>query len=155
MAQTTGGMSARSLKVEYDIDTGTGFSGSYTDLSGYGANVEPSGEERAYAEQHTFDGDSPLVGYGKLSAAEATLRAVYTQTDAEAFDVIYDAKKNHYPFKLRWSVPGAATAGDKLYECAGYVVTCTPPGGDAESAETVLFEAKVVGPDFDESTVSE
>ena len=152
MTQTTGGMSARALKVEYAVNTGGGF-GSYVDISGYAASVEPSGAERGVGEQHTFDGDTPIVTTGKLSAARAVLRSVYTQTDSEAFDAIYDAKVNNYPFKLRWSVPGGAT-GDKQYEVEGYVTKCTPPGGDAGSADVVLFEAEVVSASFDESTVS-
>jgi len=152
MTQTTGGMSARALKVEYAVNTGGGF-GSYADISGYAASVEPSGAERGIGEQHTGAGDTPIVTTGKLSAARAVLRAVYTQADSEAFDAILDAKVNNYPFKLRWSVPGGAT-GDKQYEIEGYVAKCTPPSGDTGSPDLVLFEAEIVGADFAESTVS-
>lgn len=153
MAQATGGLSARAMIVQYDINTGGGFAGSYTTLSGYGVVVEASGAQRAWSEQHTFEGDTPIIGYGKLSAAEALLRAVYTQTDAQAFDVLFDAKVNHYPFKLQWSIAGGAS-GDKEYETHGYVVECTPPGGDGTSPDIVLFEARVVANDFDESVAS-
>lgn len=148
MAQTTDQMSARALKVEVNVN-----GGGYTDISGFAVSVEPGGEERDYSEQHTFDGDSPLLGFGKLSAAEATLKAVYTQADSDPFDEIWDAKKAHQTVALRWSVPGGASS-DKQYECSGYCVACTPPGGESSSSDVVLFEAKIVAQDFDESTVA-
>jgi hypothetical protein len=85
--------------------------------------------------------------------AQAVLRAVYTNDDDEPFDAIYDAKVNHYPFKLKWSIPGGAS-GDKEYEVNGYVTECTPPEADAGSADVIMFEATITAPDFDETTAT-
>lgn len=148
MTQTTGGMSARAMKVQVDVNAG-----GYVDVSGYGASVEPSGGDRAYGEQHTFDGDTPIIGWGKLGASSVVLKAVYTQTDAEPFDSIYDAKVGHLPVKVKWSIPGGASA-DKEYEVEGYVSKCTPPGGEAGSPAVIMFVAEIVGPEFAESVVA-
>lgn len=141
-------MTASDLKVEYTVGVGPA-----VDLSGYAVTVDPEGAERAWSETHVFDCDTPVMGYGKLACAKATIKAVYTQDDAEPFDDIYDAKVANDDFKLKWSVAGGA-AGDKEYEVAGKVVECSPPGGEAGSADLVFFEALVVANDFDETVVA-
>lgn len=148
MAQTTGGTTAKGLLVEWSTD-----GSAYNSASGYGVAVEPSGAERDVGEQHTFEGDTPIVGTGKLSAADVTLRAVYTQTDSEFFDVMFDAKENDSDIWIRYSMFGGAS-GDKQYTVQGKCVMCTPPGGEAGSADIVLFEARVVGAKYEEATVA-
>lgn len=142
------GVSARQLLAEYSLN-GTDF----TSVAGANVAIEPSGEDRAYAEQPVFEVDDPVIGYGKLSAADVMLRAVYTQTDSEIFDVLYDAKIANSDIWLRWSVYGG-NSGDKQYTVQGKVVECVPPGGEAGSADVVLFEARVIGAKYTESVVT-
>lgn len=148
MAQTTGGTTAKGLVTGYSTN-----GSDFTDVSGFGVAVEPSGAERAFSEQHTFEGDTPIVGTGKLSAADVTVRAVYTQVDSEFFDVMYDAKVNDSDIWIKYSTFGG-TSGDKEYVIKGKCVMCTPPAGDAGSADTVLFEARVVGAQYTEQAVA-
>jgi len=145
-------MSARKMKVEYDIDSGGGYVG-YTDVGGFAASVAPGGGDRAHEDFHTFDGDTPIVGWGKLGSSSVVLKAAFTQADAQPHDDIYDAKINHYPVKLKWCVAGGAV-GDKEFEVEGHVARCLPPGGEASSASVVQFEAEIIGPDYDESVVA-
>jgi hypothetical protein len=149
MAQTTDGMSARAQKVEYSTDDGA----SWTDISGYAVSVTPAGGDRAHSDAYTFDGDTPIKGYGKLSPAEAQISAVYTQADAEPFDKIYDAKVDNSDFWLKWSYAGGSV-GDKEYQVRGKVVACTPPSGNADSPDIIMFQATVVSSGFTESTAS-
>jgi len=83
MTQTTDGMSFIAAKVHVSADGIT-----WTDVSGHGASVAVGGGSRAVGEEHTFDGDTPIIKAGKRAATEVTVRYVYTEEAADPFEVV-------------------------------------------------------------------
>ena len=147
MAQTENSISARSQKVEYKIAAG-----SWTDVGGFLSIVTPGGGDRAQSEAHTFDGDIPVIGWGKRAAATAEVTVLYTETDAEPFDALYDAKVAHSITQIRWQPAGAG--GTVQFLISGYISVCTPPTGDAGSADKQLFTCTVVGAEIVKGTAA-
>lgn len=84
MAQTAEGMSFVAAKVIVSTDGWV----TYTELSGHGASVATAGGDRATGEEHTFDGDTPIVKAGKRASTDVTVRYVYTEEVADPFEVV-------------------------------------------------------------------
>jgi len=139
MAQTEGGMSWIAAEVHVNA-LGTG--NAWTDITGQGASVAVSGGERATGEQHTMDGDTPIVKAGRRGSLDLTVRFVYTEEAAEAFEVvraIYEAEggdmyvqytpKGGYWFKTGHGIctsllyPGGV-AGEGTVLMSEFVVKC-------------------------------
>lgn len=148
MAQTTAGITPKGMVVSFSSD-----GAAWTDMSGMGVSVEPTGAARAFSELHTFEGDTPIVGTGKLSAADVTVKGVLTPTDAEFFDFMFDAKVADSAVYIKYSPAGGAS-GDKEYTVQGKCIECTPPGGEAGSSDIILAEARIVGAAYAEAVVA-
>lgn len=84
MAQTTNGLSFEAAKVIVSADDWA----THTEVSGHGASVATAGGERATGEEHTFDGDTPIVKAGKRASTDITVRYVYTEEAADPFEVV-------------------------------------------------------------------
>ncbi len=137
MAQTADGMSFIAAKVHVSADGIT-----WTDVSGFGASVAEGGGERATGEEHTFEGDTPIVKSGKRASKDVTVRYVYTEEAADPFEVVraqYETSggalyvqyspKSGFWFKM---LPGIITsfgfptgeAGDGAVTMCEFVVKC-------------------------------
>ena len=139
MAQMTGAISPKAMKVEYSANGVT-----WTDMSGYAANVEPGGGERKSGEAYTYDGETPIVTFAKMNAAEVKIKAVYTKAVNAPFDFFRDALADDDSMYVRWSPEGGAV-NDKLFTLYGHVTDCKPVAGASDDANPILFSATVKG----------
>lgn len=138
MAQTTGAMSPQNMYVGFSAN-----GSSWTDASGYANAVAVSGGERQTGEAFTFDGNTPIVKYGKLGYLTITVTGVYTETAAHIATVAKTAYEAGSAFYVRWS-PGGGDAGDLGYTTsAGTVINPPYPGGAADTPDPILLEIVV------------
>ena len=136
MTQTTNGMTFISAKVFVSPDGST-----WTDVSGFGASIQPSEGERYVAEENTFDGDIPIVEGGKRKSLKLTVRYVYTEEAADPFEILrtqHETAKG--PIYVQYSPE------DDFWYSTGLGVLVTPgyPGGDAKADSIVMSEFVVV-----------
>lgn len=150
MAQTTTAMGPSKMSVEISTN-GT----LWTALSGSLALVDPDGQERAVGSANVFDGDKPILGYGKLQPVKIKGRGLYTPTTGEAFEVIRAVHEtvggaNIY---MRWS-PEGGEAGDKRFTTGkAYLSSFKYPGGDADDENPIPFEFEVTAGGITTETV--
>lgn len=132
MAQTTDGITFKNCKLEMSVNGSV-----WTDISGFAASVEVGGGERETGEAFTFDGDTPILLAGKRGALEVKAKIVYTEGVSEAQETIRAAYEGATPFYLRWTPKGT---GFLYTTSAGIPVSPPYPGGEAESADTLIGE---------------
>ena len=147
MAQTNDAFPASEQVVEYKVAAG-----SWTEFDGFAKVVTPGGGDRAQAEAFTFDGDTPVVTFGKRSMATVEVAVLYTETDAEPFDALYDAKVAGSITQIRWQPAGAG--GTVQYLISGEINAISPPTGDAGSADALSFAVTVTGPEIVKGTAA-
>lgn len=132
MAQTTDGLSFRQAIVFVSPDGST-----WTDVSGFGASVAVGGGERATGEQHTFDGDVPIVKAGKRGSVDVTVRYVYTEEATDPFEVVraaYEAAGG--AFYVQYSPKN----GFWFKSGAGVLTKHESPGGEPGDGSVVMSE---------------
>lgn len=158
MAQTTGAMSGAAGSVEYSFDAESGTAATWVNISGYAASVEVSGGEAVTGQQLTLDGDAAIVtAANKINPYTITVNAVFTETDSEPFDALYDRYTGATKTAaFRWSPAGGGT-GDVEFsttDSAGTaavnvpITACTPPGVDASSGDPRMFTVSFISPDI-------
>lgn len=137
MAQTTDAISMANAKVEVSTDGST-----YTDISGFAAQVEVSGGDRQAGDSYTYDGDTAIITIGKREPIDITVNVVYTEGSSDPFEAVraqYEAGSDLY---VRWSPKGGST-GDKQYTANGPVTSFAYPAGEAGSGDAVLCQFTV------------
>jgi len=134
MAQGTG-ISPKDMVVELSTD-----GSSWTNISGDANNVEPDGGERKTGGFVTFDGDTEGVTRGKREKMTIKISALYNEGGSSGRGMAASAYENNTALYARWA-PKGATSGNKRFTTSAGVVK-TPPyvGGEAESADPILFE---------------
>lgn len=148
MAQTTGGMSANAMYVGLSTDGST-----WTDVSGYANNVVPSGGERQTGEAFTFDGNTPIVKYGKLGYITVTITGVYTEEANKLYALAKAAYEAGSALYARWS-PGGGDSGDYGYTTSvGTVVNPVYPAGSADTPDPILIEVVMNVGSITQSTI--
>lgn len=154
MTQTTGGKTFIAAAVDISTDNSD-----WTEIDSHGASVAVSGGERNAPEQHTFDGDTPIVKGGKRAALEVEVRFVYTEEADEPFEVcraIYETEGAEC--YVRYSPLGDDTSGGASpYRFSTGLTVMTGlvyPQGEAEGNEVILSGFTVKAPDLTKSTVS-
>lgn len=163
MPQTTGAIVGAGAKVEYSLDA-AGTTGTWVNFSGYAAGVEVSGGEQVTGSQMTLDGDAAIVrGANKTEPFTVTVSVVYTETDAQPFDALWDRFKGAAKtLALRWSPAGGAggaiqyatTDTAKTAPVLCPIVSCTPPSSAADSADPLMFELVVECADILKATIA-
>lgn len=163
MAQTTGAIVGSGAKVEYSLNA-SGTTGTWVDFSGYAASVEVSGGEQIVGSQMTLDGDAGIVrGANKTEPFTVTVSVVYTETDSQPFDALWDRFKTATKtVALRWSPAGGAggavqfatTDAAKSSPVLCPIVSCTPPTSAADSGDPLMFELVVECADILKSTIA-
>lgn len=144
------GLTFRNAKIEITVDGGS----NWINISGQTNTVTPSGAERNIGEFYDAQNDNPTLGAGKLGRHELMLRVKYTETDGQAWKVLYDAKEAATEVMVRWSPKGSNT-GDWLYTSdAGYVKSCPLPGQEVESGDPMRVEINIDVSDVNRSTVA-
>jgi len=160
MAQTTGSLPQGKCQVEVSVDASA-----WTDVSGSSASVSFSGGDQLTGEQHTFDGQFPIVtGSGKMGALTATFNIFYTETASEAFTVVYDRFKDGAAgtIAVRYSPAGGQSTESRYFasDDAGSaatlvpIINCPPPDADSSSGDAIMATFSVLAPQFKEETIS-
>ena len=150
MGQVTGAISGRISKIEYSTNYST-----YTDYSGGANSIKVKGGERQSGEAYTFDGDTAVVTFGKLTPVELTLRSLYVDSSVGHFAVISGMKTAATPMNVRWAYDTDTTGSWRFTSATGGVTSCTPPDATADKAgEPLLFEWTVRAPGVSEAVVA-
>ena len=159
MAQTTHAFNGAGAKVSISTDASA-----FTDISGYAASVEVSGGDQVTGGQFTHSGDAQVVtGTNKTEPITVTVNVLYTDEDAQPFDVVWDRFKGAAKtLCVRWS-PNGGAAGDEQYTTTDTekaaaklcpIVSCTPPPTDAASGDPIMFSFSVICADLLKATIS-
>lgn len=136
MAQTVVAMSGVNALVYLSDDGST-----WTNVSGSANQVAATEQRRASGEGYTFDGDTAILKAGKREPLEVTVRALYTESATESFEVVKELFETvgGGPCWVKWMPSGTATA--RAYDCASAVVTrFTYPPADATDPNPVAVE---------------
>lgn len=160
MAQTTGSLPQGKCQVEVSVNGST-----WTDISGQVTSVALSGGEQLTGEQHTFDGQYPIVtGSGKMGAVTATFNFVYTETSSEAFDVVFTRFEDGGvgTIYVRYSPAGGQSSEFRYFATndAGSAATavpitaCNPPDADAGVGDAIMASFAVIAPQFKQETIA-
>ena len=160
MAQTTGSLPQGGCQVEVSTDGST-----WTDVSGSVASVSMSGGDQMTGEQHTFDGQYPIVtGSGKMNATTAEFSIVYTETSSEAFDIVYGRFEDGGAgtIYVRYSPAGGQSTEARYFATndagsaatAVPIVSCIPPSADAGVGDTIMASFSVLAPQFKQETIA-
>ncbi len=159
MAQTTGALPQGKCQVEVSVD-GT----VWTDISGSTATATPGAGEQMTGEQHTFDGQFPIVtASGKMAATTMEFNIVYTETAVDGYVVVYDRFKDGATgtIYVRYSPAGGQSTEFRYFasDDAGSAPTavpitaCLPPPADAGVGDAIMASFAVLAPQFKQETI--
>jgi len=134
MAQTTGAVVEQCAKVDISPD-----GAAWTDISGATQSWSGMTQTRTTGEAYTFDGDTAIVGVGKRTPMDVTFNIVYTETDADAYEVIRTQFANTCGgnYYVRVS-PKGGNAGDEQITLYGLLNSFTYPEMDASTGDVVM-----------------
>jgi hypothetical protein len=141
MAQTTGAVANACAKVWISTDNIT-----YTDISGVAQSVADTEQTRISGEAYTFTGEGAIVKSGKKEPLELTFTIVYSETDAEAYQVVrqlFETATCSPNFYVRWSPRGGAADDEQITSGAGVITAFTYPPADATQGGPIITGFKV------------
>lgn len=137
-------LSACAMCVE--IMTGT----VWTDVSDNVSVITPPPVTRDNGHVWVFGEDTAALGSGRLNPAEIPIRGVFAEGTADPFYTLWNEFTTACGdmVALRWSPGGCTTAHDSFSTSTtkSEVIMMTPPGGDASSAEPLMWDAVVKTP---------
>jgi len=149
MAQTTGGISFKSNKIEISTNGTT-----WADISGFANSVSVDGGDRQTGEAYTYDGDTAIIAIGKREPVEVTVRVVYTEGTGDPFETVRAAYEGGTNLYVRWSPKGGTAGNFQFATGAGYVTAFGYPVGEAGSGDPVLVEFTVMAASITKSAVA-
>lgn len=132
MAQTTGAISFKDVKIEVSTD-----GNSWTDISGFANNIKLKGFTRNTGEYYTASGDTAILKAGKRKPGTITIECAYTEGAAEPyaiFDTAYSTPSDVY---ARWSPKGGSTGQKRFTSSVGIVSEPVYAVGDVEKGDIV------------------
>jgi len=135
MAQSTGGISARNVKIEGSVNGTT-----WTDISGFANSISPDGGDRDVGEEYTFDGDTPIVTFGKRKSLKLKVKVLYTEGASDPFETARAAYEANSAYYIRYSPNGQSTGTFLLTSSAGRIVTPPYPKMEAKAGDAVTLE---------------
>lgn len=140
-------MSACSMCVEI-MAGGT----TWTDYSDFLTVIEPPTQTRMTAEQYVFGEDTAALGWGKREPVDVPVRGVFEEGTASPFYAVlqeWEAACGDM-VAVRYSPGGCTTDNDsfRTSTTAGKMSTITYPGGDAASADVLMFEFSIRTPEI-------
>lgn len=142
MTQTTGAISGVANYVAVSTD-----GSSWTDISGMANKVEADSQKRTSGETYTFDGDTAILGWGKLEPLEITVTIVYTEGASDAFKKALTSLQTAGGARLqvRWAPKGNTAPNFQFTSGSDSKVSEMPPGPapDATSGDPVVLEFKI------------
>jgi hypothetical protein len=133
-----GGVSSCNMCVQMMTST------TWTDVSDHMTVVSPPTQTRMTGEAYVFGEDVAVIGVGKRQPVDVTVRGVWTGTSTEPFYNVYTEFTSPCGdlVAIRWGPDGCTTAKQVFYTntTKSEVVSLTFPGGDAGSAEIIMYE---------------
>lgn len=150
MTQTSDGKTF----IKAAVDVRQTAADSWTDVDGFGASVAVTPGERNAPSQHTFDGDTPIVKGGKRSATEVEVRFVYTENEADPFEVarsIYEAEEGDA--QVRYAPLGSGVGSFRFTSGSGVMTSFVYPQGNAEGDEIIMGGFTIVCPELTKEVV--
>lgn len=147
------GMSACTMCVELMVG-GT----AWTDYSDYLSVVEPPTQTREVSEAYVFGEDIAVLGAGRRTPVDVTVRGVWTNATADPFYAVETEFTTACGDMVaaRWAPAGCATTS-RAYSTsttATEVISLTYPGGDSASADVITWEMVLRTPDITEAAYS-
>jgi len=147
------GMSACSMCVEV-MAGGT----TWTDYSDYISVLEPPTQTREIGSAYVLGEDTALLGSGRLAPVGVTVRGVYTDATADPGYAIMSEFQTACGdmVAVRWAPAGCTTAhrSFRTSTTASEVSSFQYVGGDAASADVLMWEAEITSPDITEAAYS-
>ena len=143
MAQTTAQVSKGCGKVEVALD---GLGVTFTDISGVAMTVSDVEQTKISGEAYTIEGDGALIGVSKREPMEITVGIIYTETDAEGYEILrehWETAGCNNPIWLRWSPRGGDAGDEQLTTGKGFMTSFTYPDLDASSGDPISCGFKI------------
>ncbi len=141
------GMSSCAFCVQLKFGTVT----TWLDASDEVMVLTPSDVAKATSETYVFGETSPLTLVGKNGAVDITLRGVWIDSTAGYWYKLwteYTTACGGFA-QVRWAPAGCATShlAFTSHATVSPVASMTYPGGDAASADALVWEAVIHSPD--------
>jgi len=136
MAQTTAQVSMGCGKLEVSTNNTD-----WTDISGVSQSLEGTEQTKMSGEVYTLDGNGPLIGGGKFEPLEITVNIVYTETDAEGYELvreIFETAGCDVAFYLRWSPRGGGAGHEQITTGNSRLTSFTYPPMDASAGGPIM-----------------
>lgn len=140
MTQITGALSAVAAEVQYSAN-----GSSWSSFGSTYSKVSPGDSARMSGEAYTFDGDTPIVTYGKLEPIEVTFTLIYTEGASDEYKTLEDfhVAAAGTAIYLRW-IPKGLTAGNFAFSTGSCKITnWKRPEVDAASGDPLICEFTV------------
>lgn len=138
MAQTTGAISFKDVKVELSTD-----GSSWTDIGGFMNNIKLKGFTRNTGEYYTASGDTAILKRGKRKPGTVTIECAYTEGAAEPFALADTAYSTPSDLYARWSPKGGASGQKRFTSDAGIVSEPVWSVGDVEKGDIVKINVTI------------
>lgn len=140
------GMSSCAMCVEIMAGTAT----TWTDVSDNLSVVEPPTSTKPTSEAYVFGETTPLTAVGKTGPTDLRVRGIWAEGTADPFYTVYAQFTTPCggQVAVRWSPAGCASTHDAFYTSTtkSAVAELTFPGGDAGSADIIMWEFLVRTP---------
>jgi hypothetical protein len=157
MALPADTLSSCTMCIEIATDGG---GTTWTDFSDWLTVLEGPTSSRDTGELPVFGEDKRIVTYGKLGVTDVRIRGVWVDdaatTTTNPFCVAYTAHKTACggPFAVRWAPAGCATTSQVFTTDldSAKISELMYPGGDAGSADPLVWEALVHSNDITMAT---
>jgi hypothetical protein len=134
MAQTTGAMNGS----VFTLTMQTGGTGTFADIAGSSQSIEMPELERFTGEAYTPDADTGIVVFGKQKPFDLVVNVIYTESNTEAYNLLFDAFNNKSLIALKWQ-PGGGTAGNDAYTTnPARIYKMQLPNGDAATSDIIV-----------------
>jgi len=144
MPQTTNSIPRSCAQVEISPDCVT-----WHDISGQTQSLSDTTQTIMLGVAYTLDGDTAIGGAGKREPMLLTFTIVYTENNAEAYDIaraVFEATGCGKQMCVRWS-PGGGDAGDDVITSGcSILVEFEYPPVDAATAGPIITTFKVWAP---------
>lgn len=118
----------------------------WTDVSGYSSSVQPTPQNRQSAEVWTFDGENPVLTFGKLETIDVTVRLVYSEGASSPYDTLRTQHEaaGGGTLMVRWAPAGNETGNQQFTTGSDSKIASFPfPAPDSSSPTPLLVEFTV------------